>query len=64
MIQLDDRDAAAVRQILLLVSGFIDTIGDDTLHDAEIMPPNWAWLYNRVLEFGSPGLVGQGQAPV
>ena len=64
MVQLYDRDAEAVRQLLQLVAGFVDTIGDEAIHDAEIMPHNWGWFCNRILEFGSPGLVGEVHAPV
>jgi hypothetical protein len=63
MVQLYGRDADAVRQILFLVAGFIDAIGDDERHNSEIVPHNWGWLYNRLLEFGSKGVVGLPEAP-
>jgi hypothetical protein len=63
MVQLNDRDADAARRILFVVAGFIDAIEDDESHNSEILHRNCGWLYNRLLEFGSPGVVGSTEAP-
>lgn len=63
MVQLYDHDAAGVRQIRFLVAGFIDTIGEQERQGSEIMPHNWGWLSNRLLEFGSQRVVGLPEAP-